>query len=105
MKMEAKKWTYEAIRQNGIVTATIKLEAEPGCVEYFPLHHFVLHSPSGFEMGFGSSGPADLAHFMGIDRYVTARRLPDLERTGQAEKGNARMCTVTGRNCVTWWVK
>jgi hypothetical protein len=71
MKMEAKKWTYEAIRQNGIVTATIKLEVEPGYVEYFPLHHFVLHSPSGFEMGFGGSGPADLAYSILIHWFLS----------------------------------
>lgn len=26
-----------------------------------PLHHEVFHSPTGFEMGYGGSGPADLA--------------------------------------------
>jgi hypothetical protein len=27
-----------------------------------PLHHWVLHSPTGMEWGYGGSGPADLAY-------------------------------------------
>lgn len=32
-----------------------------------PLRHFVLHSPTGFNWGYGGSGPADLARCILID--------------------------------------
>lgn len=51
------------------------------------------------------STSAELARRMGVDRYLTARRLPDLEREGLAVQGPARRCTVTGRACVTWFMK
>ncbi len=38
-----------------------------------------------------------------FDRYVAARRLPELERLGKVRRGPARACRVTGRLALTWW--
>jgi predicted transcriptional regulator len=48
---------------------------------------------------------AELAQRIGVDRYVTARRLPDLEREGIVRKGPARLCEITNSLCVTWWIE
>ena len=47
---------------------------------------------------------AELAAYMGVDRYLTARRLPDLERDALVTKGLERECKVTEDACVTWWL-
>jgi hypothetical protein len=47
---------------------------------------------------------SELAVFGCIDRYVTARRLPELEKLGFVKKGTAKKCTITGRNAMTWAV-
>lgn len=66
-----KKWTYEASRQSdGPVVATINIECE-GAVQTFPLPHFVMHSPSGFEFGYGGSGPADLAYSILVHWFLS----------------------------------
>lgn len=47
---------------------------------------------------------AELSEFrLAPSRQESARRLPDLEKRGLAEKGVSRTCKVTGRLCVTWW--
>ncbi len=46
----------------------------------------------------------ELAAYLTVDRYLTARRLPDLERDGRARQGEMRHCRVTGTPCVTWWI-
>jgi hypothetical protein len=48
------------------------------------------------------STSAELAG-LGMDRYVAARRLPELERLGLVRKGDKRACTTTGNAAVTWW--
>jgi Mn-dependent DtxR family transcriptional regulator len=45
---------------------------------------------------------AELAAFMGVDRYVTARRLPDLAKKGLVEQCTKTTCTVNGTSAVTW---
>lgn len=51
----------------------------------------------------------ELAREAGLDRYVTARRLPELERLGRVRRGPARVCAVSEaeasicRRAVTWW--
>jgi hypothetical protein len=40
----------------------------------------------------------------GLDRYAIARRLPELERLGLVRKGEARICSESGRRAVTWEV-
>jgi hypothetical protein len=44
----------------------------------------------------------ELAHAASIDRYIVARRLPDLERDRQVMRGAMRECEVSGRLAITW---
>jgi hypothetical protein len=47
---------------------------------------------------------AELAAHYGFDRYMVARRLPDLEKDGDVAKGQElRVCQISGRKAVTWW--
>jgi Mn-dependent DtxR family transcriptional regulator len=45
---------------------------------------------------------AELAAYMGVDRYVTARRLPDLRKRGLVEQCHKTTCTVNRTPAVTW---
>ena len=45
---------------------------------------------------------AELAQRMGVDRYTTGRRLPDLEKAGLVKKGEKRICRARGTRAVTW---
>lgn len=45
----------------------------------------------------------ELALAMQADRYLVARRLPELERLGEVRKGEIRDCRAGGRPAVTWW--
>jgi hypothetical protein len=47
---------------------------------------------------------AELGAFMGVHWLTPARRLPELVRAGLAKKGEARICTVKGSRCTTWWI-
>lgn len=38
-----------------------------------------------------------------LDRYVLARRLPELREAGKVRNGDNVRCSVTGRNAMTWW--
>ncbi|MCK5127675.1 MAG: MarR family transcriptional regulator [candidate division Zixibacteria bacterium] len=44
----------------------------------------------------------ELAMISGIDRYIVARRLPELAPM-HAEKGEARKCNDSGRQAITWY--
>lgn len=44
---------------------------------------------------------SELAQATGVDRYMLARRLPELAPA--VVKGEARKCQVSGRQAVTWW--
>lgn len=46
---------------------------------------------------------AELSQGHELDRYVFARRLPELARLGFIKRGIARRCTATGRRAITWW--
>ena len=37
-----------------------------------------------------------------LDRYIVARRLPDLEHDGLVERGEMRECSVSRRQAITW---
>lgn len=39
-----------------------------------------------------------------VERYIFARRLPDLAKRKRAVRGEKRPCRITGENCVTWTV-
>ena len=45
---------------------------------------------------------AELAQFSGLDRYMVARRLPDLQKNGLVRKVDRRVCSVTTNPAVTW---
>jgi CRP-like cAMP-binding protein len=46
---------------------------------------------------------AELADLSGYDRYMVARRLPELEKLGLVRKGTPRACSTTGKSATTWW--
>jgi hypothetical protein len=43
----------------------------------------------------------ELAQY-GLDRYIIARRLPELERSGAVERGGFTLCSVGGRTAIKW---
>lgn len=45
----------------------------------------------------------ELAAWMGISRFIPARRLPELERAGLLRRGPARLSRVGGRRGITWF--
>lgn len=45
----------------------------------------------------------ELAALLGMDRHEVARRTADLMHAGRARQGEPRVCSVGGRECVTWW--
>ncbi len=45
---------------------------------------------------------AELAVITGMDRYMLARRLPDLRVDGLIENPGKKICLKTGRLAVTW---
>jgi CRP-like cAMP-binding protein len=53
--------------------------------------------------GYRGHTSAELAKLCGYDRHMVARRLPELERLGLVQKGEARACSTTGKSATTWW--
>jgi CRP-like cAMP-binding protein len=51
---------------------------------------------------YGELTSAELARKIGIDRYIAARRLPELRDAGLIQNGESRKCLVTGRKAITW---
>ena len=49
-----------------------------------------------------SATSAEIAQRFNLDRYLVARRLPDLLKNGMAEKEGKRRCRVTGKIGVVW---
>jgi len=45
----------------------------------------------------------ELALKTDLDRYMLARRLPECITGGAVHKGDARTCSITGRQALTWW--
>lgn len=48
---------------------------------------------------------AELAVITGLERHEVARRCSDLKNSGLAFQGEQRVCGVSGKQAVTWWVK
>ena len=67
------KWSYKATRSaEGMgVIATVEINNGNDKPRIYPLHHFVRHSPTGFEMGYGGSGPADLAYSILVHWFLS----------------------------------
>lgn len=53
----------------------------------------------------GGETSAELAQYASLDRYVVARRLPELQAERLVKKGPIRKCRVSGRRAVTWWIR
>jgi len=47
----------------------------------------------------------ELAQWGRIDRYIVARRLPELRDRGLVTNHHPRRCNVSGRNAMTWSTK
>jgi hypothetical protein len=45
----------------------------------------------------------ELAMKTRLDRYMLARRLPECVTAGTVRKGEAKTCSITGRQALTWW--
>lgn len=45
----------------------------------------------------------ELAMRTDLDRYMLARRLPEVVCAGLVRKGDSKRCSVTGRLALTWW--
>ncbi len=45
----------------------------------------------------------ELAQATGLDRYMLARRLPELIKAGRVWRGPNKPCAVSGRTACTWW--
>ncbi len=51
----------------------------------------------------GGMTSAELAAHFHADRYMVARRLPELEARGLIRRGNPTRCRISGRQAMTWW--
>lgn len=47
---------------------------------------------------------AEIAAATGMERHVPSRRLPELREAGFVKNVEIRVCRVTGRNSMTWYV-
>lgn len=45
----------------------------------------------------------ELASQTVLDRYMLARRLPELEEAGLVWRGPKKPCEISGRSACTWW--
>lgn len=54
----------------------VEIVEDGKAVSSYPLPHPVVHSPSGFECGYGGSGPADLALAILVDFFGEGDRIP-----------------------------
>lgn len=55
------------------VRCEVERTLEDGRLSIYPLPHVAMHSPTGFEMGYGGSGPADLALSLLADALGASR--------------------------------
>jgi hypothetical protein len=69
---------YEGTRHNGALRVRVQVPGESA-----PLPHPVRHSPTGFECGYGGSGPSDLARCILLDFLGD---VPEVERVYQTFK-------------------
>lgn len=47
---------------------------------------------------------SEIAKSVRLDWLQVARRLPELARAGSIRRGPARICTIKGSKCCTWWI-
>ena len=111
----SKKWSYEAIRTEEGVQAFVVVQNGDDVTHRDPLPHIVKHSPDGFEIGYGGSGPADLA-FSILTHWLLSYGFTKAEAEEQAwihhqpfkwqfvSKERDRLC-VPDNIIETWWVE
>jgi len=77
-------WTYEA-KQNerGIGGVECKITLEDGSVKF--LTNLGYHSPDGFQIGYGGSGPADLAYSVLMDFMLRSKKCETKNVAGKVE--------------------
>lgn len=74
--MEISRKTYHVERRAGGVTCRVEIEGDHGRASY-PLRHVIVHSPTGFEFGYGGSGPSDLALSILLDHLGEIAGVPE----------------------------
>ena len=47
---------------------------------------------------------AEVGRYLKTDRFMPARRLPELRAQGLVENGQERRCSVTGKSSLTWFL-
>ena len=77
--------TYRMFRRDGMAHASVLDTGSGAEYELDPRHDLRGHSPSGFEWGYGGSGPAQLALAILADHKGLRRAGPGLERDEATE--------------------
>lgn len=73
MKIDEK--VYHVTRNGREVSCRVEIQGEEGAA-FYELRHVKLHSPTGFEFGYGGSGPSDLALSILLDFFGEAAAIP-----------------------------
>lgn len=73
MQVAAK--VYHVERTGGEVTCRVEIKGNEGAA-FYELRHVKLHSPTGFEFGYGGSGPSDLALSILLDYFGEGDAIP-----------------------------
>jgi len=79
------KWNYEAVRTADGVKAFVVVQNGGDVTMRTPLPHIFKHSPTGFEFGYGGSGPADLALSI-LTHWFMSYKFPKPEAMNEASK-------------------
>jgi hypothetical protein len=69
-------WYYHAIHTANGLEVTVHTNTQS-----YPLPHVVKHSPTGFEMGYGGSGPSDLALSILVHYFRCFKNSPGVARS------------------------
>lgn len=112
----SKKWSYEAIRTVDGVNAFVVVQNGDEVTNRTPLPHIVKHSPTGFEKGYGGSGPADLAfsiltHWFMSYKFTKAEAMKEAGKHYQNFKWSFIATSCNKRFCISdsviedWWVE
>ena len=78
-------WKYVADKKEGQVgNIPVFIVFEDGSSE--PLASAAKHSPDGFQIGYGGSGPSELAYSLLIDYYIRSKSYGLMDNIKKAEK-------------------
>lgn len=77
-------WTYKTKQnESGIGGIECQIVLEDGSVE--TLSNLGYHSPDGFQIGYGGSGPADLAYSILMDFMLRSKKVEKKSIPGKTE--------------------